>query len=84
MVARGYGAGRRTSLPERALQLREWAAAAVGAATIPLAVALFAGLAPYAYYPQADSVLDPAGLTAGAALAVAGVAGALLLRPEAP
>lgn len=83
MVARGYGAGARTALPERRLLLREWAAAALGAATLPLAVALFAGLAPYAYYPRADDVLDVAGLAAGAALALAGVGGALLLRPEA-
>ena len=82
MVARGYGAGRRTSLPERPLQLREWAAAALGAAVIPLAVALVAGLAPYAYYPRADGVLDAAGLLAGAALAATGIGGALLLRPE--
>jgi len=83
MVARGYGAGHRTTLPERPLQPREWAASALGAATIPLAVALFAGLAPYAYYPRADPALDLAGVAAGAALAIAGIAGGLLLRPEA-
>jgi energy-coupling factor transport system permease protein len=82
MVARGYGTGRRTALPERPLTAREWGATALGATTLPLAVALFAGLAPYAYYPRADDVLDPVALAAGAVLALAGIGGALLLRPE--
>jgi energy-coupling factor transport system permease protein len=83
MSARGYGTGRRSALPERALQAREWAAAALGAATIPLAAALLAGRLPYAYYPHADPVLAAAALVTGAFLALVGIGAAALLRPKA-
>ena len=81
MVARGYGSARRTALPERPLQAREWAASALGAVArragrSPCSL----GLAPYAYYPRADPVLDGEAIAAALALGGLGCAAAGLLR----
>jgi energy-coupling factor transport system permease protein len=80
MVARGYGSTRRTALPERPLTAREWAASAIGALLVALAIALLVGLAPYTYYPRADRVLDAEAIAAALALGGLGCAAAGLLR----
>jgi energy-coupling factor transport system permease protein len=81
MAARGYGAGPRTRLPERAYDRAERVVLALGAALGAAAIAgLALGLAPYSYYPTLDPVLAPGAVALAAATAGALGAAALVLR----
>jgi len=71
MAARGYGGGPFTPLPEPSAGRADRAGVAAGIALLVLAVALAAGLLPYAIYPQADPLATlPAIATAGGIVAV--------------
>ena len=83
MVARGYGAGRLTRLPEAPLQRNEQVALLCGVVGLVVAVVLLVGFAPYEIYPIADPIAT------GIAFALAGLtllvsvvaAGSLRTRP---
>ena len=62
------------------LTAREWAASALGALLVALAIALLLGLAAYTFYPRADPVLDAEAIAAALALGGLGCAAAGLLR----
>ena len=77
MVARGYGAGRLTRLPEAPLQRNEQVALLCGVVGLVVAVVLLAGAAPYEIYPLADPIATRiafvlAGLTLGVSIVAAG------------
>ena len=83
MVARGYGAGRLTRLPEEPLRRDEQVALICGLVGLVVAVVLLAGAAPYQIYPLADPIATGlAFVLSGLTLAVSIVAaGALRTRP---
>ena len=83
MVARGYGAGRLTRLPEAPLQRNEQVALLCGVVGLVVAVVLLAGAAPYEIYPLADPIATRiAFVLAGRTLGVSIVAaGSLRTRP---
>jgi energy-coupling factor transporter transmembrane protein EcfT len=83
MAARGYGAGRTTALPERALTLGERVLAACGAVTIAIAVWTIAGGGAFRWYPTLGQT-SPGAVAAGALLVLLGVAAALLAVRERP
>lgn len=77
MVARGYGAGRLTHLPEAPLQRNEHVALLCGVVGLLVAVVLLVGVAPYEIYPLADPIATGiafvfAGLTLGVSIVAAG------------
>ncbi len=77
MVARGYGAGRLTRLPEVPLQRNEQVAFLCGVVGLLVAVVLLVGVAPYEIYPLADPIATStafvlAGLTLGVSIVAAG------------
>ena len=78
MAARGYGAGRATALPERALTRREVALAATGAGTVAVAIWTLLGAGDFTWYPVLGSPTTPA-LIAAAGMAVLGTTAALLV-----
>lgn len=83
MVARGYAAGPRTRMPERAYTREEWGALGAGLALTAVAVLAVAGGGDYAFYPVMDDALAGAApaLAAASLAALAGLA--LLLRRPA-
>jgi len=84
MAARGYGAGPRTRLPERAYGAAERAVLALGVALAVVAAgALALGAAPYSFYPTLDPVLAPGAVALAAALAAA-LGGAALALARYP
>ncbi len=78
MAARGYGAGRATALPERALTRREQALAAAGAGTVATAVWMLFGAGNFRWYPTLGSSGAPA-LAGAAMLTLLGIAAAILV-----
>lgn len=80
MVARGYGGGTMTRLPEPAPTRDERIGLAVGAIGCVLGIALIAGLAPYAIYPLADPLLSTSGLALAGAVLLLSIVGAGALR----
>jgi hypothetical protein len=70
MAARGYGGGPFTALPEPPAGRRGRFAVVAGLALLGLAIALVAGLLPYAVYPQAEPLLRAPALIAAAAVVV--------------
>ncbi len=70
MAARGYGGGPFTALPEPPAGRRGRFAVVAGLALLGLAIALVAGLLPYAVYPQAEPLLRAPALVAAAAVVV--------------
>ncbi len=83
MVARGYGAGTMTRLPEPPATRDERIGLVLGAVGCVLGVALILGLAPYAIYPVADTIITPIGVIIAIIVLVlsALAAGALRSRP---
>jgi energy-coupling factor transport system permease protein len=83
MVARGYGAGRLTRLPEMPLRRNEQVALLCGVVGLVVAVVLLAGVAPYEIYPVADPIATGvAFVLAGLTLLVSVVAaGSLRTHP---
>src|SRR5690606_23808360 len=70
MAARGYGAGRRTHLPERPYDRTERAALVIGLGLAgPTVAAWVAGLRGYAYYPTLSTPFEPASLAVCAGVA---------------
>lgn len=80
MVARGYGGGPMTRLPEAALSRSERMGVVAGVVACAAAAALIAGAAPYDVYPVAGPLLDAPALLLAAAVAVAAASGAHALR----
>ena len=80
MVARGYGGGTMTRLPEPAPTRDERIGLAVGAIGCVLGIALIAGLAPYVIYPLADPLLSTSGLALAGAVLLLSIVGAGALR----
>ena len=83
MVARGYGAGPMTRLPEAPLTVPERVATAAGAIACVAAVVLIAGAAPYDVYPVAGPLISMSALVIAAATAAAAAIGGLALRSRA-
>ena len=79
MVARGYGAGAMTRLPEPPLAAPERIAVMAGAVTCAAAAALIAGVAPYSVYPVAGPVAAAPGPAVAAVILAAGAVGARAL-----
>ncbi|HJZ60929.1 MAG TPA: energy-coupling factor transporter transmembrane component T [Miltoncostaeaceae bacterium] len=74
MAARGYGAARRTRLPEPPLRRREVVVLGAGVAVLAVGVAAAVlGLGDYSFYPTLDAPAD-GGAVAAAAVALAGMA----------
>lgn len=74
MAARGYGGAPFTALPEPTAGRTGRMAVAAGLALIGLAVALAAGLLPYAVYPRAEPLLGaPALIVAGGVVLICAV-----------
>lgn len=80
MVARGYGAGTMTRLPEPAYTSNERIGLLVGALGCLIGIALIAGLVPYAVYPVADPLLSTSGLIVAGIVLVLSLLGAGALR----
>lgn len=80
MVARGYGAGTMTRLPEPAYTGAERIGLLVGALGCLIGIALIAGLAPYAIYPIADPLLSTSALIVAGIVLVLSLLGAGALR----
>ncbi|MGI9117185.1 MAG: energy-coupling factor transporter transmembrane component T [Gaiellales bacterium] len=83
MVARGYGGGTMTRLPEPPYTGAERTGLGAGLVGCLLGAALAVGLAPYAIYPVADPLITPVAVgTALAVLLLSAIgAGALRARP---
>ncbi|MEI7439550.1 MAG: energy-coupling factor transporter transmembrane component T [Thermoleophilia bacterium] len=83
MVARGYGAGRLTRLPEARLQRDEQVALICGVIGLVVAVVLLAGVAPYDIYPLADPIATRVAIVVAALTLATSIvaAGALRTRP---
>lgn len=80
MVARGYGAGRMTRLPEPVYTADERVGLITGIVGCLIGIALIAGLVPYAIYPIADPLVSSTALIVGAAVLVLSLLGAGSLR----
>ena len=78
MAARGYGAGRATAMPERALTPRERALTVVGAGTVAVGIWTILGAGDFRWYPTLGTP-STAALVAAALLALLGVAAAMLV-----
>jgi energy-coupling factor transport system permease protein len=72
MEARGYGAGPRTTRPQRRSEARELVLLAAGGALAAVAVAVIAGAAPYGYYDLLDDPVTATGIATAAATAALG------------
>jgi hypothetical protein len=83
MVARGYGAGTMTRLPEPAYTGGERLGLAVGSVGCVVGLALIAGLVPYAIYPLADPLLSTTGLVVAGGVLLLSLVGAGALRTRA-
>lgn len=83
MVARGYGAGRLTRLPEARLQRDEQLALVCGVFGLVVALVLLAGFASYQIYPLADPIATGGALVLACLTLATSVvaAGALSTRP---
>lgn len=80
MVARGYGAGTMTRLPEPPYTGDERFGLGVGVIGCLLGIALIAGLVPYVIYPVADPLLSTTALIVAGLVLVFSVLGAGALR----
>jgi energy-coupling factor transporter transmembrane protein EcfT len=80
MVARGYGAGTMTRLPEPPYTGDERVGLLVGIIGCLIGIALIAGLVPYAIYPLADPLLSTTALIVAGAVLVLSLLGAGALR----
>lgn len=81
MTARGYGAGRRTRVPEPGYRPAERVTLALGLALGAVAAAMIAlGLARYSFYPTAGDPWAPGAIGVSAAALAALAAAALVLR----
>ena len=82
MAARGYG-GAFTALPEPPAARADRAAMALGGVLLALAALLVAGVLPYAIYPIADPLLEPAAIAVAVLLTAACASAAWALRRPA-
>jgi len=80
MVARGYGGGTLTRLPEPAWTGGERVAAGAGVLLLTVGVAVIAGLVSYDSYPTAGPLLSSAALLVASLSVAAGAVGTLALR----
>lgn len=80
MVARGYGAGTMTRLPEPVYTRGERIGLVAGLVGCVVGIALIVGAAPYAIYPLAGPVLSPPSVALAAVVLLLSVLGASALR----
>jgi fucose permease len=80
MVARGYGAGTMTRLPEPVYTRGERIGLVAGLVGCVVGIALIVGAAPYAIYPLAGPILSPPSVALAAVVLLLSVLGASALR----
>ena len=80
MVARGYGAGTMTRLPEPTYTRDERVGLVLGIVGCVIGIALILGLAPYAIYPIADPLISSVGVVIAVVVLVLSILAAGSLR----